>query len=282
MELKGRTAIVTGASRGCGVCIAGALAEQGVNLILTARNQERLDAVAAQLRKQGVEVSTVACDLQHRDEVVRLAESATALTGRVDILVNNAALAGVYPFERESLDIMEREIRVDLVAPILLSRLLLPAMLEHGSGHIVNVSSLGGRIAFACLETYAAAKAGLIAFTESLRAEFRDRGVSASTVLPGVVRGAGMAHDFGTKSSRQIPRSAGGCTPEQVGRAVVKAILKDRPEIQVTSPPIWPALGWLMTFPALREWLLRKSGTTAGFLEAAQINAARDGELTPH
>jgi short-subunit dehydrogenase len=164
-RLQGRTAIITGTSRGIGPYIAGSLAKEGVNLVLAARSAEELEQVATELRTDDIRVITVPTDVADHEALKCLVAAAERELGEIDILVNNAGFDWQIPFHRLSFEDVERSVQVNLMAPIDLTHLLLPGMLERGRGHIVNVSSIAGYVGFPYTEAYAAAKSGLIGFT---------------------------------------------------------------------------------------------------------------------
>lgn len=149
---------------------------------------------------------------------------------------------------------------VDLVAPVLLTRLVLPGMLERKQGRVVNVSSFGARIGMPCMECYLASNARLILFTESLRAEYEGTGVSASCILLVVVKGEGMLADFMNQTDVGLPKISGSCTPEEVANETIRAIKKDLPEVIVNSVKPGIAAAPLVFYPSLRTWVMRTVG----------------------
>jgi short-subunit dehydrogenase len=234
--VEARTAIVTGASRGIGVYVARALAARGYDLLLVARSEPDLVRVARELGPAGRATVVAAADLADPDAPRQIVAAAEKELGRIDVLVNNAALELQRRFHTLSTTEIETILRVDLIAPLELSHLLLPGMLERGYGRIVNVSSLAGRVGFPSTEPYAAAKDGLLAFGRVLRNDYRASGVSASTVVLGAVKEAGLGRrtldETGLKSSTAFMVS-----PERAARAVVRAIEKDKPELVVMPGP---------------------------------------------
>jgi len=220
MELGGRTVLLTGASGGLGHAIARALAGRGARLVLTSRRVDVLEALAAETGGRAVSV-----DLSERDAVPRLAEEA----GPVDVLVANAGIPGSGQLDSFSVEQIDRALDVNLRAPIVLSRLLCEGMAERGGGHLVFVSSLSGKAGAASSSIYAATKFGLRGFALSLREDLRPRGVGVSSIFPGFIRDAGMFHDSGAK----LPGYVGTKTPEDVAAAVVRAIERDRSEVDV-------------------------------------------------
>ncbi len=148
---RGDVALITGASRGIGRHIAMAMARRGMDLVLAARSQDGLDAVAAEVRSAtGVTVWTLTVDLGDRDQAAALPARAEAAAGRVDVLVNNAGLDPVYRPDEIPLEELAAMTDVNLLAPMLLTRMVLPGMVRRGRGHVVNVASMSGRIAI-CL-----------------------------------------------------------------------------------------------------------------------------------
>lgn len=258
-DLAGRVAIVTGASSGIGVYVAQALAAQGMDLVLAARRHSALKDVAEQLRPLGTQTLIVPTDVaDHRDRE-NLVQSAFAEFGRIDVLVNNAGMETYCPLTELPIEQIARTIDVNLTSSLILSRLVLPAMLAAGNGHIVNLSSTAGKHGPAYGAAYGASKAGMISFTESLRAEFHDRGVSASVICPGFTHGGGIYERMKEATGRGTPAQMGTTSAEQVARAVVKAIRRDRPEMLVNWPPMRPVFALAELFPRLGEWIIRKS-----------------------
>lgn len=235
-KLQGRTAIVTGTSRGIGPYIAKSLAGEGVNLVLAARSAQDLEEVAADVRTDETHVITVPSDVAKYESLRALVAAAEQEFGAIDILVNNAGFDWQIPFHRLSHEDLEESVRVNLMGPIQLTHLLLPGMLERERGHIVNVSSIAGYVGFPYTEAYAAAKSGLIGFTRTLRADYRGRGVSASTLILGAIGGAG----FGVRAEQETGVKAPPFPlphARTVGKAAVRAITRDMAEIVIFPGP---------------------------------------------
>lgn len=227
-ELRGSTALITGATGGLGRAIAGALRDEGCTLVVTGRQSGPLDQVAAEVGGRAV-----LADLGQRGELPRLLDEA----GPIDIAVMNAALPAsgeLQDWEQEQID---RALEVNLANPIAMTRALLPGFLERGSGHFVYISSLSGKVASRGAPLYSGTKYGLRGFAHGLRCDVHGTGVGCSVVNPGFVRDAGMFADTGTK----LPPGMGTVSPAQVAAAVVKAVRTDRAEIDVA--PIGLRLG---------------------------------------
>jgi len=219
-QLKGSTALVTGATGGIGQAIVRALHARGANVIATARRTEMLDQLAGDLDR----VEPLVADLSDAADVVAL-----VFGRRVDVLVANAALPASGRLESFSDEEIDRALDVNLRAPIHLARALVPGMVERGTGHIVLISSLSGKMASAGASVYNATKFGLRGFGFALNEELRGTGVGATTVFPGFIREAGMFADSGAR----LPRGVGTRTPEDVAQAVIRGIDRNRPEIDV-------------------------------------------------
>jgi short-subunit dehydrogenase len=192
---RGDVASITGASRGIGRHIAMALGRRGMNLVFAARSQDGLDAVAEQVRTAtGVTVWTLTVDLGDREQAAGLAARAEAAAGHVDLLVNNAGLESVIRPDEAALEDLGAMTDVNLLAPMVLTRTVLPGMIERGRGHVVNLASMSGLLAIAYQESYNATKFGLVGYTRALRLSAQDQGwgVSASVICPGFMAGEGM------------------------------------------------------------------------------------------
>jgi len=276
MKLDGAGVIVTGASRGIGPCVAEALAARGAKLVLAARSAEGLEEVRARLAKSGASVTVVPTDVGDRASLEALVAKAREALGAIDVLVNNAGIEQTSHYQDESLDQVERVLRVNLLGPMTLTRLVLPDMIAQGRGHVVNVSSLAGLAPTAFGEAYGASKHGLVGFTRSLRASLQAQGsrVSASVVCPGYVREAGMFADATRTYGVKAPATLGTSSPEDVARACVRAIERDRPEVIVAPRPIRPLLVLATISPRLLEWLTRTLRANEAFRSVADRRLA--------
>jgi short-subunit dehydrogenase len=264
----GDVALITGASRGIGRHIALALAGRGVNLVLAARSQDGLDAVADEVRAAtGVTVSTLAVDLGDREQAAGLVARAEEAAGRVDILVNNAGIESVGRPDEVPLDELGSLSDVNLLAPMVLTRTVLPGMIKRGRGHVVNVASMAGLIAGAYTEAYNATKFGLVGYTRALRMSAQDQewGVSASAVCPGFMSGDGMYADMQDEFGVTAPKVAAAMPVELVGDAVIKAIEKDLREVIVMRGPARLSLVISDVAPRLFERIVRKADLAAPF-----------------
>lgn len=257
MSRRTEVALVTGASHGIGPHIARALASAGYRLILTARSKDELDGMAAELGAVGI-----IADLTDSAEVDRVAAEAEAAYGRVDVLVNNAGGDPQREFDAMTWPQNAAIVALNVLAPMQLTHRLLPGMLERGRGHVVNISSIAGRVSFPYTEAYAAAKDGLIAFTRVLRNDYRTRGVSASAVILGAIRDAGQGDRTAKEVGLNLPK-VGTSPPTDVARAVLTAIEKDRAEIVVMPGPGRLLKAIMDLYPSLGPAMNRAAGANA-------------------
>jgi short-subunit dehydrogenase len=290
-DLKGKVALVTGASRGIGVHIARTLAGQGMRVALSARSAADLEKRRAELEASGAEAIAVPADVGDRASLEGLVHSVEKAFGAIDVLVNNAALEQYAIYDAMDLDDIEQVIRVNLTGPMLLARMVLPGMIGRGRGHIVNIASLGGLGGTPYAETYTATKHGLVGFTRSLRATIRGEGhpIGVSVVCPGFIDGTGMFQSMKEQYGVVAPATLGASPAEDVSLAVLRAIRTNECEIVVNRKPVRPWLVVLASFPGLADWLAEKTGSIAFFRQVMKTRSAqasilereRDGQTSP-
>ncbi|HEV3095117.1 MAG TPA: SDR family NAD(P)-dependent oxidoreductase [Solirubrobacteraceae bacterium] len=274
-ELRGRTALVTGASGGLGTHIARRLAREEMDVAVSGRREDALQQVASELRGLGVRTAAVPADLADLDQVDCLIDGVQAQLGPIDLLVNNAGVESVGAFtsyEREELTSM---VDVNLTAPLLLTHRLTAGMLERGRGHVVFIASVAGKVGPAFNQPYAATKAGLIGLTQSLRAEYLHAPVGFSVVCPGFIAGDGMYARMAADGYRSN-RMMGETSTDRVADAVVRAIREDRPEILESGAPLRPLLALAQLSPELVERVAPRFGVTDLFRRVA-VSRGRGG-----
>lgn len=266
--IRGKVALVTGASRGIGRRIAVALAQEGMNLVLSARSLGALEETAEIAQAAGARVTPIATDLEDRDAVISLAQRAEAeFSGGVAVLVNNAAVEHAQRFEEVDPGEIETTVKVNLTAPMVLTRELLPHMIRRGEGHIINISSLAGLVATPYDDTYAATKHGLVGFSRSLRLTLRSEGhaVGVSVICPAFVEEEGMYETASKASGGTAPFAIGTVPMHRVERAVVRAIRRNEAEVVLTGKPMLPFLITQAVSPRLAGRMSALVGVPAMF-----------------
>ncbi|MBW1983934.1 MAG: SDR family NAD(P)-dependent oxidoreductase [Deltaproteobacteria bacterium] len=267
-NLKGKTAVLTGGSKGLGPHIARFLAKEGVNLALTARSEEGLKTTADGLSRENVKVKIYPADITCQPSREKILEDIKTDFGQIDLLINNAGMEWISSYTALSTDYIEKMIQTNLVAPMLLTRMVLPDMLDRSIGHIVTISSLGGKRGNPYGGTYSATKAGLIEWSKGLRLELSGRGVGVSVICPGFVSESGMFAVYNKKP----PWISNATTPEKVAGAVMRAIKKDIDEIVVNPGPAWliPLLDAI--HPGIANWLYKIGGVYEFYRKQAEDN----------
>ena len=265
-SLEGCTALVAGNSRSIAPSIVSAFSREHINLVLAASSEHDIQQMLGAICSARRRVLSVTTDFGNQDAITSLVDRAVNEFGCVDILVNNSILETIYPYHRLPLEQIDHGLRVSLTSAMLLTARILPLMLERKSGHIVNVCSLAGKTGPPCSEVYSAANAGLIAFTKSLRLEYRNSGISASAICPGFVDTEIYRHL--RNATKLEPPGFSMCSLEQIGEAVVKAIKEDMPEI-IVSAHLTKLLTILAALsPRTGEWIMQKLGVAQWFKQA--------------
>ncbi|MER3434764.1 MAG: oxidoreductase [Leptolyngbya sp. ERB_1_1] len=189
MSVSSQVVLITGASAGIGAALAQLLADRfpNIRLILAARSVDKLEKIAERARQSGAEVLTVATDMGEPEQVKALAKTAIDKFGRVDVLVNNAGYGQMGPIELIPIESVQRQFQVNVIGAIGLIQAFIPVMRDQGVGKIINVSSLGGRIAFPFGGLYSGSKFALEALSDSLRRELEPFNIRVSVIEPGPV-----------------------------------------------------------------------------------------------
>jgi short-subunit dehydrogenase len=245
-SLPGSTCLVTGASGGLGATIARRLHREGARLVVSGRRLTELTALAEEL---GGDTTVVAADLARLEDVQRLATE----SGAVDILVANAGLPANGELADLSVEDIARAVDINVRSTLVLTRLLLPRMLEQRSGHVLLIGSLAGLAPTPRSSVYNASKFALRGFGHALREELRGTGVGVSLVSPTYVSDTGMWADTGIRAAHRE------ATPDQVAEACVSAITKNRAEVLVAPPDQRLGVRLAGLFPELMQPALRSS-----------------------
>lgn len=243
--LAGEVAIVTGASSGIGAATAKELGRRGAIVVLAARRVNELEAQASAIMEAGYRAVAIPADVTDTAQVTRLLERTVELFGHVDVLVNNAGLAWREPYIENSTEQITHIINVNLLGAILMTRAILPGMLERHHGAIIFVASVAAHIAVDPL--YCATKFGLRGFSLSLYRELANTGVSASVVSPGFVS---------TPMNRHMQLRMPG--PELVAKTIADLAVHPRREVVV---PFYyrPLIAGERLFPGVADRIIRRS-----------------------
>jgi short-subunit dehydrogenase len=260
LDVRGTTALITGASSGIGEAIARSLAKAGCKVILVARTGDALEKVASEIRAAGGQAAVVPADLSVATEAQRVADEVTKQHGVPDILVNNAGAGRWLPLEETTPQDAVAMMALPYFAAFWLSAAVVPAMVKKGRGHIINLTSPGGWAAVPGAAGYSAARAAMRSLDQSLALELRGTGVGVTLLCPGKVSSPYFANNPG--SEEKIPRVAAlsrTLTPQEVGDAAVRAI--QRGQRTVVMPLMMRLFWWTFrVMPWSVEWLIQATG----------------------
>jgi len=236
MEFNRQIILITGASNGIGKQLAIDFAKRGAVVIGCGRSIARLKAVLKEVRQTSPASAMMGCDVSDAEQVHGMIEKILTDFGRVDILINNAGIGMRKPFAETSLSIIEEIMRINYFGAVYCTHELLPSMIARGDGHIVNISSVAGKIGTLNMAAYCASKFAMNGWSESLYHELKPFGVSVSLVCPGPVH-TGFSREF-HDSEPQSPPSL-FVESSAVSQAVFKVIERNRFELIM---PRWLAL----------------------------------------
>ena len=271
MDLQGRLAVVTGASRGLGVPLVHALAGRGAHVVLVARDAAGLEEVAAAVRARGGQATCVPCDLADPAALAALPARLEAV-GPPHVVVHNAGVEiPVAVVDQRQRDI-DLTVAVNLTAPMQLTRALLPGMITRRAGVIVMISSMSGKSPTPYNAIYCATKYGLVGFTASLDIELQGTGVHAGVVCPGFVADTGMWASTGLRA----PSSMREVSPDDVVAAMWR-VIGGAGEVLVTQLPVRPLLAMSEIAPPLRGAVLSWMGVTEALRDRAVVTARERG-----
>jgi short-subunit dehydrogenase len=229
-EIRGKTALVTGAASGIGRAIALRLADEGAVLLLVDIDATGLEETAALAREKGGQVLTRRCNMAESREVSAVVQETLSRWNGVDILVNNAGITYYGKVERMAADHWDKLMRVNLLSHIQFTRELLPSLLEREEAHVLNVCSVLGLVGMPKVTAYCASKFGMVGFSEALRNELGRYGLGVTALCPGFVR-TNLFTNAPLEDSveeHKIPPRIITTTPERVASAAIKAIYRNR------------------------------------------------------
>jgi NAD(P)-dependent dehydrogenase (short-subunit alcohol dehydrogenase family) len=229
--LKGKVALITGASRGIGLAIAQKLGQMGARLSLCAREANRLEKAAKEIQSQGGSAVAVPADVTHASDIAALVKKTEQTLGPIEILVNNAGIGYFAPIQQAEEANWDAVLGTNLKAVFLLSKAVAPGMIERRGGHIVNIASLAGKNAFAGGSIYCASKWGLLGLTQCMAEDLRPYGIRVSAICPGTV-----ATEFSPHAGKDPARML---QPGDVAHAV-EMILTQTPQSFISEVDLRP------------------------------------------
>ena len=236
MTYKDKTVWITGASSGIGAALAKEFAQEGARVIISSHEAEELQGVLNDLQSISTNVHAVVFNLGKPEEVQATAEKVLKEFGRVDILMNNGGISTRAEAMETPVEIDRRVMEIDYFSGVILTKALLPAMIENGYGHIGVTSSISGKFGWPLRSAYAAAKHALFGFYKSLWAENRRKGIRVTLFSPGRVRTNISLHALekdGKEHGKMDPGQAKGITPEQCARKMIRAMKRNRKDVLI-------------------------------------------------
>ena len=243
-SFRDKVALITGGSRGLGLIIAQQFCDQGGKVVLIARDPEELARAKADLVERGGEALSIQCDLLDRAQIGSAVRQTIDRFRKIDILVNNAGIIEVGPLEHMSREDFERSMQLHFWAPFELVMQIVPQMRANGGGRIVNISSIGGKIAMPHMAPYSPSKFALTGFSDAIRAELSRDNIYVTTVTPGMIRTGSQVHarfkgDHSAEYkwfelSSKLPLAS--ISAERAARKILAACRRGRPALIMPWP----------------------------------------------
>ena len=233
-SLKGKVALVTGAAYGIGYAIAKAYAQAGARIAFNCRSQKHMDAAMADYKKDGIEAHGYICDVTKEDEVQKMVADIEKELGTIDILVNNAGIIKRIPMLEMKAEEFRQVIDIDLNAPFIVSKAVIPGMQKKGHGKIINICSMMSELGRETVSAYAAAKGGLKMLTRNICSEYGEYNIQCNGIGPGYIatpqtaplrerQPDGSRHPFDQFIVAKTPAARWGTTDDLMGPAVFLA-----------------------------------------------------------
>ncbi len=243
-DLSGQVALITGGSRGLGLLIARELGRMGCKIAVCARDAEELSRAREDLDQYAAEVVAIPCDMTDREQVKRVVNQVTRHYGQIDILVNNAGVITVGPLVNTKLEDFEEAMNVIYWGTLYATLSVLPQMRARKSGRIVNITSVGGKVAVPHLAAYSAAKFAATGLSEVLHAELAQEGITVTTICPGILRDGAQVNSYftGNQESEYSWFSLGASLPfsslnaDEAARQIVQATRRGEAERVLGAP----------------------------------------------
>jgi short-subunit dehydrogenase len=242
-SFKNKVALITGGSRGLGLVLARELAKRGARIAICARDRGELERARVDLESRGGEVFDAICDMREQSEVERLVDDVRSRFGKVDILINNAGVIQVGPFETQTQSDFEEAMKIHFWGSFHAMQAVIPEMRRRGNGRIANISSIGGKIAVPHLAPYCASKFALAGLSSALHGELAKDGIRVSTIYPGLMRtGSHINALFKGQNTKEfalfsilngLPFTS--VSAEHAARQIVDTIARGRAELVISA-----------------------------------------------
>jgi NAD(P)-dependent dehydrogenase (short-subunit alcohol dehydrogenase family) len=244
LDLRGKVVLITGGSRGLGLQLAREFGSHGAVIAICARDEAELGRAKDDLTSRGIESHTIVCDVTDPDQIQSMVKETARRLGPIDVLVNNAGIIEVGPVAEMTVADFERAMGVIFWGTLHSTLAVLPSMRERRSGSIVNITSIGGKVAVPHLLPYSCAKFAVVALSEGLRAELAPSGIRVTTIVPGLMRtGSHLQAEFKGKHQLEYAWfSAGAATSlvsisaERAARSIVEATIRGDSEKILSVP----------------------------------------------
>lgn len=233
-SLEGKVALVTGAAYGIGLAIAEAFAKAGAKIVFNCSRQETVDRGLKAYKEKGIEAKGYLCDVTNEESVKAMVADIEATVGTIDILVNNAGIIKRIPMEEMAVEDFRRVVDVDLIAPFIMSKAVIPAMIKKGHGKIINICSMMSELGRETVSAYAAAKGGLKMLTRNICSEYGEANIQCNGIGPGYIateqtaplrerQADGSRHPFDQFIISKTPAGRWGTPEDLMGPAVFLA-----------------------------------------------------------
>jgi NAD(P)-dependent dehydrogenase (short-subunit alcohol dehydrogenase family) len=243
-NLKDKTVLITGGSRGLGLVMAREFAREGARIAICARDEQELEQARIDLEEMGAEVFVVQCDITNKQDVNEMVTVINSHFGHIDVLVNNAGVIQVGPLEVMTSEDFELAMQAHFWGPLNTIMAVLPSMRQRRSGRIVNITSIGGKVAVPHLVPYSASKFALVGLSKGLRAELLKDGIVVTTICPGLMR-TGSPRNADFKGQHRLEYawfSISDALPlltvsaENAARQIVRACKRGQTELVISIP----------------------------------------------
>lgn len=233
-SLEGKVALVTGAAYGIGLAIAEAFAKAGAKIVFNCSRQETVDRGLKAYKEKGIEAKGYLCDVTNEESVKAMVADIEATVGTIDILVNNAGIIKRIPMEKMAVEDFRRVVDVDLIAPFIMSKAVIPGMIKKGHGKIINICSMMSELGRETVSAYAAAKGGLKMLTRNICSEYGEANIQCNGIGPGYIateqtaplrerQADGSRHPFDQFIISKTPAGRWGTPEDLMGPAVFLA-----------------------------------------------------------